>query len=219
MLNMRSMRPDDLTTKAKIRNAAIELFARDGFPKTNLRAIATSAGVSAPLVLHHFGSKDGLREACDEYLLGVLLDRSRKAQPAGMSDLLNEYLADPEEYRTYVQYMVRAIEEDSPAAQTFVDTVVAEAEAVHEAGVADGSLRPSGDPRALAVLTVLISLATLTMPPALARALGHDAFGPDVLHRIGLPTLELFTHGMYTDDSTLRAAKAAWAESPSGKGE
>ena len=34
-----------------------------------LRAVAARAGVSAALVLHHFGSKEGLRAACDEHLL------------------------------------------------------------------------------------------------------------------------------------------------------
>ena len=54
------MRSEDLTAQARIRNAAVELFARDGFEKTNLRAIAAAAGVSAGLVIHHFGSKDEL---------------------------------------------------------------------------------------------------------------------------------------------------------------
>ncbi|RFZ34875.1 HTH-type transcriptional regulator BetI [Mycobacterium marinum] len=48
----------DLTAKARIRNAAVARFARDGFQKVNLRAIATSAGVSEALIFHHFGSKD-----------------------------------------------------------------------------------------------------------------------------------------------------------------
>ncbi|MFI6828482.1 TetR family transcriptional regulator [Kribbella sp. NPDC050241] len=210
---MRSIDTADLTATAKIRNAAVELFARDGFQKTNLRAIAAAAGVSAGLVVHHFGSKDGLRAACDEFVLQVL---TRRAQGAGTPDLLREYLADPEEYRLHVQYMTRAMAEDSPAARTFVEQIVDESEAVHRAGVDDGSMRESSDPRALAVLNVLLSLATLTMPPALARALGHEEFGPDVLRRLALPTLELYTYGLYTDDTTLRAATSATAASERG---
>lgn len=210
---MRSIDTADLTATAKIRNAAVELFARDGFQKTNLRAIAAAAGVSAGLVIHHFGSKDGLRTACDEFVLQVL---TRRAQGAGTPDLLREYLADPEEYRLHVQYMTRALADDTPAARTFVEQIVDESEAVHQTGVADGSMRESSDPRALAVLNVLLSLATLTMPPALARALGHDEFGPDVLRRLAVPTLELYTYGLYTDDTTLRAATSATAASERG---
>ncbi|WP_433429501.1 TetR family transcriptional regulator [Nonomuraea sp. CA-141351] len=202
--------PSDLTAQAKIRDAAIAHFARDGFQKTNLRAIAATAGVSAGLVIHHFGSKDKLRSVCDDHVLGVLVQR---AQEAGTPGLLREFMSNPEQYHLQVRYMVRAIEEDTPAAGRFVDTMVAESEAILHAGMAEGSMRPSSDVRALAVLTVLSSLAMLTMPPPMARALGYDRFGPEVLRRMALPTLELYTHGLYADDAPLKAARAAWEAS------
>jgi AcrR family transcriptional regulator len=46
---------------------AIEQFGRHGF-ETGLRAIAGAAGVSAVLVIHHCGSKEGLRKTCDAYV-------------------------------------------------------------------------------------------------------------------------------------------------------
>ncbi|MGP4017380.1 TetR family transcriptional regulator [Saccharopolyspora sp. 5N708] len=204
----------DLTAQAKIRNAAIAHFGRDGFQKTNLRAIAAAAGVSVGLIFHHFGSKEGLLRACDEHVLRVLTNRARAAgRPAGagLQDLHGEYLANPEEYRLQAQYMARAIAEDTPAANTFVTAMVAESEAIFRAGAADGTMRRSSDPRGLAVLNILISQAVLTMPPPLARALGQERFGPDVLRRLALPTLELYTHGLYTDDAPLKAAQDAWA--------
>lgn len=205
----------DLTAQARIRNAAIELFARDGFQKTNLRAVAAMAGVSAGLVIHHFGSKEGLRSVCDEHVLKILIQRARDdTQPAGMQDVLRDYLADPEGYRLHIQYMARAMDEDSAAATMLVNTMVDETEALLRAGVADGTMRPSSDPRAMAVLQVTISLAMLTMAPPLARSLGFESFGPEVLHRIAMPTLELYTHGLYADDTTLKAAQAAWDASP-----
>ena len=133
-----------------------------------------------------------MRAACGEF---VLQELTRRARAAGTPDLMREYLADPDGYRQQMQYMMRAMAEDSPAAQAFVDRTVGESEAVHRAGVAAGSMRESSDPRALAVLNVLISLATVTMPPALARALGQQKFGPDVLRRLAVPTLELYTYG------------------------
>ena len=56
---------DDLTARARIRDSAIVYFGRHGFQSATVRAIAADAGVSPALVIHHFGSKDGLREACD----------------------------------------------------------------------------------------------------------------------------------------------------------
>jgi AcrR family transcriptional regulator len=202
----------DLTAQAKIRNVAIAHFARDGFQKANLRAIAAEAGVSVGLIFHHFASKEGLRTTCDEHVLRALIKKARTAgRPSEAQDLLSLYLAEPEGYQLQVQYMVRAIQEDSPAAGTFVDTMVAESEAIFRAGAAEGTMRPSSDPRALAVLSVLLSLATLTMAPPLARALGYERFGPEALDRLALPTLELYTHGLYADDTPLKTAQAARA--------
>jgi AcrR family transcriptional regulator len=202
----------DLTAKAKIRNTAIAHFARDGYQKAKLRAIATESGVSEALVFHHFGSKERLRLACDEHVLHVLVERAHgAARPAERQDLLGVYLSDPDEYMLYVQYMVGAIQNDAPAAATFVDTMVEESEAIFRAGVADGTMRPSSDLRGMAVLNALISLAVLTMPAPFARALGHDRFGPEVLRRLTVPTMELYTRGIYTDETLPDAAQDAWA--------
>ena len=57
---------EDLTPLARIREAALELFAHGGAAATSIRAIAQRAGVSANLVIHYFGSKEGLRDAVDE---------------------------------------------------------------------------------------------------------------------------------------------------------
>ncbi|WP_329603806.1 helix-turn-helix domain-containing protein, partial [Nocardia seriolae] len=54
LLNMRST--DDLTTRARIRDAAITVFGEQGFG-VGVRAIAAAAGVSPGLVNHHFGDR------------------------------------------------------------------------------------------------------------------------------------------------------------------
>ncbi|MFZ5871946.1 MAG: TetR family transcriptional regulator, partial [Actinomycetota bacterium] len=58
-------RADDITAKARIRNAALELFARDGVEGTSLRAVAAAAGVTVGLIVHHYGTKEALREAVE----------------------------------------------------------------------------------------------------------------------------------------------------------
>ncbi|WP_460523619.1 TetR family transcriptional regulator [Humibacter antri] len=203
---------DDLTAIARIRNSAIALFATDGFERASLRAIAAAAGVTAGLVNHHFGSKAELRTTCDEYVLRVLVRRARSdGTTTGMQDVAHDFFADPGGYALYVRYMARAVEEDTPAAARFVATMVDESEAVFRAGAADGSMRASADPRALAVFSVLTTLTMLTMPPAFTRELGFPGFGADVMRRMALPTLELYTHGLYTDETALRTLRDAAA--------
>ena len=58
---------EDVTTRTRIRDAALRLFAERGIGAATIRDIATEAGVSSGLVRHHFGSKEALRDACDTY--------------------------------------------------------------------------------------------------------------------------------------------------------
>ena len=63
---------EDLQAHARIRDAAMRLFGWQGIKGTTVRQIAEGAGVSPALVIHHFGSKDGLRRACDEWMMARL---------------------------------------------------------------------------------------------------------------------------------------------------
>jgi AcrR family transcriptional regulator len=60
---------DDLTAKARIRNAALDLYAQHGEDRTSMRAIATAAGVTVGLVAHHFGNRDGVRDAVEQLVV------------------------------------------------------------------------------------------------------------------------------------------------------
>ena len=64
---------EDLTARARIRDAALRLFAERGLDGTTIRDIAKEAGVSGGLIRHHFGSKDDLRAACDRYALDQIM--------------------------------------------------------------------------------------------------------------------------------------------------
>jgi len=49
--------------RTAILDAALQLFADRGFAETSLRDISAASGVSHPLILHHFGSKEELYSA------------------------------------------------------------------------------------------------------------------------------------------------------------
>lgn len=73
----------DLTTKARIRNAALELFAQEGEQRISLRRIATRSGVAVGLIQHHFGTRDGLRAAVDQLVIDCFLDAIASAPDDG----------------------------------------------------------------------------------------------------------------------------------------
>jgi AcrR family transcriptional regulator len=59
----------DLSAKARIRDAAMRLFGGQGVAASSIRAVADAAGVSPGLIVHHFGSREGLIRAVDEAVL------------------------------------------------------------------------------------------------------------------------------------------------------
>ena len=62
---------------------AVDEFARNGYARASMVAIASGAGISKPLIYQYFGSKDGLVRAL---LLVSLRRRFRaSAQPARAS--------------------------------------------------------------------------------------------------------------------------------------
>src|SRR6202046_5796570 len=113
---MRSV--DDLTAAARIRDAAIEQFGEQGF-SVGLRAIAESAVVSAALVIHHFGSKDGLRKACDDYIAEEI--RSAKSESLRSADPATWFaqMAELESYAPMMRYLVRSMQSGTELAKTF----------------------------------------------------------------------------------------------------
>jgi AcrR family transcriptional regulator len=52
--------PDQDDARARLIDAAIELFAKKGYEGTSVRDLATAAGVNVAAVSYHFGSKDDL---------------------------------------------------------------------------------------------------------------------------------------------------------------
>ena len=134
MLNVRSSTPEDLTARARIRDAAIRRFGTEGLD-ASLRAIAADAGVSAGLVLHHFGSKEGLRDACDEHALEAIRGaKSVALGPTGPDHLLLQ-LASVAEYAPVATYLMRVMARGGPRGRQLLDHFVADAQEYVAAGV------------------------------------------------------------------------------------
>ena len=210
MLYMRSA-SEDLTARARIRDTAIDAFAREGFDRVSLRQVAREAGVSPALVVHHFGDKDGLRAACDEHVLNHVLSEKRELGTSAKPDLLRAALDDFGGNSVHVDYLGRMLVEDSASAAALFDTLLqATRETLQEQADA-GMLRAGEDLEAMAVLLTVYGLGPVILRHHFARAFGADRLTVAVLERVSLPALEIFTHGIYTDDRLLSATREALA--------
>ncbi|MEB3022832.1 TetR/AcrR family transcriptional regulator [[Mycobacterium] crassicus] len=76
-------RGNDLTAKARIRNAALDLYAEYGEDRVSMRTVADEAGVTVGLVQHHFKTKDGLRAAVEQLVVDYFLLAIETASPTG----------------------------------------------------------------------------------------------------------------------------------------
>ncbi|GAA4042091.1 TetR family transcriptional regulator [Arthrobacter methylotrophus] len=202
--------PQDDDKRARVLDTAITHFAATGFATPGLAEIARTAGVATDDILALFGDEEGLRRACDDHVLEAVVGWAReKATLEGMREVMRSYQADPRNYQAQMAYLGRVVVENTPAAPRFIDVLVDESEAIIRAGIRDGTMRPSDDPRALAVLTATTVLGLITMAPHIERALGLPASQQQMLLRLALPALEIYTHGLYTNDSYLTLVRGA----------
>lgn len=91
MLNKTRGRPrGNPDTKARIAEAARELFLEHGYKGTTVRAVAAAAGVDSALISYHFGSKQGLFGQSLDLLCvePTALDQALRGDQAGLADRL-----------------------------------------------------------------------------------------------------------------------------------
>ncbi|MFE7744551.1 TetR family transcriptional regulator [Nocardia sp. NPDC057455] len=198
---------EDLTTAARIRDTAIEVFGEHGF-QVGVRKIAAAAGVSPGLVNHHFGSKDGLRAACDDRVLQLIRDEKVKAitassVKAGMLDALSEI----ESYAPLVAYMVRSLQSGGPMAESLFEHMAADAEGYLEKAVEAGTIKPSRDPAAraryLMMLNVGATMLYMQMRQHRDEKIDYRKAIRELTEELTPPALEFYTQGLLTDSTIL----------------
>lgn len=199
---------EDRTSRARIRDAAITLFADGGVAATSVRAIAAAAGVSPGLVIHHFGSKDALRIACDEYIAMTIRERKHDAMAAGPGLDPLAAMRAAGEGPPLLRYLARTLVDGSPHVADLVDEMVRDAESYMESGVAAGVLRPTDDPYGRAALLTIWSLGAVVLHEHLERLMGvditadlSDQAAVSAYARVGL---EMLSGGVLTDEMAAR---------------
>ncbi len=188
----------DKTARARIRDAALELFGRDGFNKATIRAIARRAGVSPALVVHHYGSKDRLREAVDDHVADVIRQGKLSAMTGGFLSA-DAYADIVDTYGSYLAYMSRSLTDNSDAGNRFYDRLFADALEYLEIGEKNDVIRSGEDRRARAAFLLNSGLATLVLGRHTMRVLESPDMAAAAM-RVAIPTLDIYTDGLFTDD-------------------
>ena len=187
---------EDLTARARIRDAALRLFAERGLDGTTIRDIARAAGVSGGLIRHHFGSKDDLRAACDSYALDQIMRIKEQAvlegqlgNPAFMS------AAHPTVLLTY-RYLARSLLDGSPAAEAMFDEMVE----LCEAWLARHNPGQMADPRGFSAVLVAMQSGLLMMHSQLSRWLGADIFTAEGHLRLTAAMIDFYSQPLLSPE-------------------
>lgn len=189
--------PEDLTARARIRDAALRHFGEHGFKGATTRGIAETAGVSPGLMRHHFGSKQALREACDAHLVKLI---SRINEQAGADTAsgasgasgVNYVAASMAALGPYQRYLARALTEGW--AEPVFDAMVQMGEQWLVGLDEQRSDPPFADRKARATVGTAMALAVGILHQHVSRGLGVDVFSQEGAHRLALIVLDLYSH-------------------------
>jgi AcrR family transcriptional regulator len=192
---------EDLTARARIRDAALRLFAERGMDGATIRDIARGAGVSGGLVRHHFGSKNGLRAACDSYALDQIMRIKEQAVLDGQIGSVGFMSAAQPTMLLTLRYFARSLVDGTPAAASMFDEMVE----LTQAWLAQHHPGEISDPRGFAAIFVAMETGLLAMHDQLSRSLGADIFSPAGHLRMSRAKIDFYSQSLLSPDLAAQA--------------
>lgn len=191
---------EDLTARARIRQAALAQFAEHGYERATVRGIAAAAGVSPSLLRHHFGSKQELRDAVDSYVLAeVRRINDEVRQHSGTGDMSSSVLSR-QAIRPFQGYFTRALMDGSPLIGTLFDQMVEMTEqwlAIADDQRADP---PFADRRTRAAVFNAMVLGVPMLHEHLSRVLGVDTLSDEGDRKVALALLDIYSHALISPE-------------------
>lgn len=195
----------DLSTSARIRQTAMRMFPERGYEEATLRAIASKAGVSAALIVHHFGSKEGLLEACDQHVLGAFHDWKQtaiKERRIGDASLFTSALEGAPDL---MRYLAWAFTEPQANLANLFDEMVEETVSQLEMGEKAGMIKPGPDRRHRAAMMIVMRMGGFMLSDHLSRALGVDVYSEEGMLAMSSAGLDIIGDGILTAETAADA--------------
>jgi AcrR family transcriptional regulator len=222
MLNVRIAK-DDLRAAAVIRETAMRLFAERGAAAVTVREIAAAAGVSAGLVIHHYGSKDGLKEAVDRRAVAffeeMIGEFGQLGEEGGGASLVELFAGRLESEPTMADYIRRLLLDGGEAADGLFAKLLDATEAGMRALTAAGVVRPAPDERIRTAFLLCNDLSLVLLRRQITRSVGFDPLTREGLGRWSAAVLDVYTSGVFAFPAAPEApAEAGPGERPTEEG-
>jgi AcrR family transcriptional regulator len=194
------------TGKDRLVRVAMQMFAERGYDSVTVRDISKEAGVSVGLINHHFGSKEGLREAVDRTFIrqfeeaisnradrGPIGARTREDYTDWVENWIDRHI---DNWDLTKAYMRRAILEGSDWGADLFERLYQVVRTSVDRADADGNVREDVDRLWLPILIMYLELGTLLMEPFVDRVLGKSSFDRTLWRRRHQAYMDLVYRGI-----------------------
>jgi len=205
---------DDLTARARIREAALKQFAEHGYERATIRGIAAAAGVSPGLVRHHFGSKEALRDAVDAHVMAEIRRVNDEILAGSERGDLAPAAFSQTALRPFQNYLVQALVDGSPTMARLFDHMIGLTEQWLEHADADRTDEPMVDRRTRAAVLNAMAMGIPLLREHISRAVGADMFSPEGYQAVALATLDIYSHTLLSPELAESARAGLEAANP-----
>lgn len=196
--------------KQRLISVAMKLFADKGFDGVTVRDISAAADVSVGLINHHFGSKEGLREAVDRHFLAQFEEavtknpmdpraaelRGTEAVIEWTEEWIDRHIA---EWSVSTAYMRRALLEGSDWGANLFERFYQVVRTTVDRMDAEGRLRQDVDRLWLPLLILYMELGTLLLEPYVEKVLGRSGYDRTLWRRRYTAYVDLIFRGTRPD--------------------
>ena len=180
----------------------MRLFAQRGAAAVTIREVAAEAGVSPSLVIHHYGSKEGLREAVDNRALALvnafvteLTAASGEGPSASLAAVLSSEL---ERVPLLPAYLRRLLIDGGEPAETLFRSLFEAVLSGFATLEAAGLVRPSSDAEVRAAFLLVNDLAVVLLRDQVHEVLGIDPLARSGMERWTAQVLDVYSRGVLT---------------------
>jgi len=173
--------------RERILAEATRLFGAQGFAATSIQAIADAVGITKPTLVYHFGSKDGLREAVLDAVMGHWrneVPRLMAAAAAGgprldalLTAFFDFFRRDPGRSRLLLREILDRPQELALRLRRDLQPYTGLLTHAIEVGQGQGLLRSDVDPAAYTVLVISSALGVVAVGEHTAALVAPE---PDV---------------------------------------
>jgi TetR/AcrR family transcriptional regulator, regulator of cefoperazone and chloramphenicol sensitivity len=174
----------------------------------SVRDIAEAAGVTAGLITHCFGSKDGLKAEIDELMVQVFtaplaapLEGTPERRLKKISEALAQTMTAHPELRAYLR---RSFLENDPASSKVFNRFATLLRDLQYEMRGAGLLRDDIDLDWTPFQVLFLHFGPLLLGPAIEQIMGVEAYADDVVRRRSQATQDLLSHGIFRDPTTMQ---------------